>query len=77
MCTDGFSVSNWEEWKEITKDFITTHDEATQTTSGLMSSSDKTKLDKLKEAIVLSQSEFDSLSDIEKNDDTKIYFIKE
>ncbi len=54
----------------------TTYKTATQSTSGLLSSSDKKKLDGLKETIILTESEYNALSSTQKNDSNKIYFIK-
>lgn len=54
----------------------TTYNTATQSTSGLMSSSDKKKLDNIKEQIILSEAEYNALTTAQKNDTSKIYFIK-
>lgn len=49
---------------------------ATTSSDGLMSAADKGKLSNLKEQVILTQSEYDALSDSQKNDAGKIYFIK-
>ena len=54
----------------------TTYNTATQSTSGLLSSSDKKKLDAIKEQVILTESEYNALSSTQKNDTSKIYFIK-
>lgn len=54
----------------------TTYSEASTSSSGLMSASDKKKLNNLKEQIILTEAEFNALSDSQKNDVSKIYFIK-
>lgn len=54
----------------------TTYDTATQSTSGLLSSSDKKKLDQLKVQVVLTEAEYNALSTSQKNDTNYLYFIK-
>ena len=54
----------------------TTYNTATQSTSGLLSSSDKKKLDAIKEQIILTEAEYNALTTTQKNDTSKIYFIK-
>ena len=54
----------------------TTYSEATTSSRGLMSASDKKKLNNIKEQIVLTEAEYNALSDSQKNDASKIYFIK-
>ena len=54
----------------------TTYSEATTSNSGLMSASDKKKLDNIKEQVILTESEYNALSTSQKNDASKIYFIK-
>lgn len=54
----------------------TTYSEASTSSSGLMSASDKKKLNNLKEQIILTEAEYNALSDSQKNDVSKIYFIK-
>lgn len=54
----------------------TTYSNATQSTSGLLSSSDKKKLDAIKEQVILTESEYNALTTSQKNDTSKIYFIK-
>lgn len=54
----------------------TTYNTATQSTSGLLSSSDKKKLDAIKEQVILTESEYNALTTSQKNDTSKIYFIK-
>ena len=54
----------------------TTYSEATTSNSGLMSASDKKKLDNIKEQVILTESEYNALSTPQKNDVSKIYFIK-
>lgn len=54
----------------------TTYSNATQSTSGLMSSSDKKKLDEIKEQVILTDAEYNALTTSQKNDTSKIYFIK-
>lgn len=49
---------------------------ATTSSDGLMSSADKKKLDGVKEQVILTQTQYDALSTDQKNDSTKIYFIK-
>lgn len=55
----------------------TTYSEATTSSGGLMSASDKKKLDNMKEQVILTESEYNALSDGQKNDSSKIYFVKE
>lgn len=43
----------------------------------LVSDVEKTKLSDLKEQVILTETEYDALTDEQKNDDNKIYFIKE
>ena len=54
----------------------TTYSEATTSTKGLMSASDKQKINNLKEQVILTETECNALSDSQKNDASKIYFIK-
>ncbi len=54
----------------------TTYNTATQSNSGLLSSSDKKKLDAIKEQIILTEAEYNALTTTQKNDTSKIYFIK-
>ena len=54
----------------------TTYSDATQSTSGLLSSSDKKKLDAIKEQVILTESEYNALTTSQKNDTSKIYYIK-
>lgn len=54
----------------------TTYGNATQSTSGLLSSSDKKKLDAIKEQVILTEAEYNALTTTQKNDTSKIYFIK-
>ena len=54
----------------------TTYSEATTSTKGLMSASDKQKINNLKEQVILTETEYNALSDSQKNDASKIYFIK-
>lgn len=54
----------------------TTYTTATQSTNGLMSAGDKKKLDVIKEQIILTESEYNALTTSQKNDTSKIYFIK-
>lgn len=54
----------------------TTYSEATTSSRGLMSASDKQKMNNLKEQVILSESEYNALSSTQKNDASKIYFIK-
>lgn len=49
---------------------------ATTSSDGLMSSADKKKLDRVKEQVILTQTQYDALSTDQKNDSAKIYFIK-
>ena len=42
-----------------------------------MSASDKQKMNNLKEQVILSETEYNALSTTQKNDASKIYFIKE
>lgn len=55
----------------------TTYSLATTSTNGLMSSSDKQKMNNLKEQVILTESQYNALSDSQKNDTSKIYFIKD
>lgn len=55
----------------------TTYNEATTSNRGLMSAGDKQKMNNLKEQIILTESQYNALSDSQKNDTSKIYFIKE
>lgn len=55
----------------------TTYPEATTSSKGLMSASDKQKMNNLKEQVILSETEYNALSTTQKNDASKIYFIKE
>ena len=54
----------------------TTYSEATTSSRGLMSASDKQKMNNLKEQVILTESEYNALSTSQKNDSSKIYFIK-
>ena len=54
----------------------TTYNNATKSTSGLLSSSDKKKLDQLKVQVVLTEAEYNALSTSQKNDTNYLYFIK-
>lgn len=54
----------------------TTYSEATTSSRGLMSASDKQKMNNLKEQVILTESEYNALSTSQKNDASKIYFIK-
>lgn len=54
----------------------TTYSEATTSNRGLMSASDKQKMNNLKEQVILTESEYNALSTSQKNDASKIYFIK-
>ncbi len=54
----------------------TTYPEASTSSSGLMSASDKKKLNNLKEQVILTEAEYNALSTSQKNDASKIYFIK-
>lgn len=54
----------------------TTYNTATQSTKGLLSSSDKKKLDAIKEQVILTEAEYNALTTSQKNDTSKIYFIK-
>ena len=63
-------VANQANWNKDT-----TYSVATTTANGLMTSTDKIKLDNLKEHVILTQSAYDSLSDVQKNDATKIYLV--
>ena len=54
----------------------TTYTTATQSNAGLMSAGDKKKLDVIKEQIILTESEYNALTTSQKNDTSKIYFIK-
>lgn len=49
---------------------------ATISTDGLLSASDKKKLDSVKEQVILTQTQYNALSTDQKNDASKIYFIK-
>lgn len=55
----------------------TTYSNASPSSDGLMSASDKKKLDNMKEQVILTETEYNALSDIQKNDSSKIYFVKE
>lgn len=54
----------------------TTYSNASTSSDGLMSASDKKKLNNMKEQVVLTEAEYNALSDSQKNDASKIYFIK-
>lgn len=54
----------------------TTYSNASTSSDGLMSASDKKKLNNIKEQVILTEAEYNSLSDSQKNDASKIYFIK-
>lgn len=54
----------------------TTYSEATTSSRGLMSASDKQKMNNLKEQVILTEAEYNALSTSQKNDASKIYFIK-
>ena len=54
----------------------TTYSEATTSSRGLMSASDKQKMNNLKEQVILTETEYNALSTSQKNDSSKIYFIK-
>lgn len=55
----------------------TTYSNASTSSDGLMSASDKKKLDNMKEQVILTEIEYNALSDGQKNDSSKIYFVKE
>lgn len=55
----------------------TTYSNASTSNDGLMSASDKKKLDNMKEQVILTETEYNALSDGQKNDSSKIYFVKE
>lgn len=55
----------------------TTYSNASTSSDGLMSASDKKKLDNMKEQVILTETEYNTLSDGQKNDSSKIYFVKE
>lgn len=58
------------------KNTNTTYPVATQSKTGLLSSTDKKKLDNLKEQVILTETQYNALSTSQKNDASKIYFIK-
>lgn len=79
--------STWGKWyKYSTNDYtdaeksklssLTSYSEATTSNRGLMSASDKQKMNNLKEQVILTEAEYNSLSTTQKNDASKIYFIK-
>lgn len=79
--------STWGKWyKYSTNDYtdaeksklssLVAYSEATTSTKGLMSASDKQKMNNLKEQVILTESEYNALSTSQKNDASKIYFIK-
>lgn len=49
---------------------------ATTTSDGLLSATDKKKLDSVKEQVILTQTQYNALSTDQKNDASKIYFIR-
>ena len=55
----------------------TTYSNASTSSDGLMSAGDKKKLDNMKEQVILTETEYNALSDGQKNDSSKIYFVKE
>lgn len=79
--------STWGKWyKYSTNDYtdaeksklssLVAYSEATTSSKGLMSAIDKQKMDNLKEQVILTETEYNALSDSQKNDASKIYFIK-
>lgn len=58
------------------QDTNTTYGVASQSSNGLMSAADKKRLDNIKEQIVLTEAEYNALATSQKNDASKIYFIK-
>lgn len=54
----------------------TTYSVATQSKNGLLSAADKKRLDNIKEQVALTETQYNALSDTQKNDSKKIYFIK-
>lgn len=54
----------------------TTYPVATQSKNGLLSAADKKRLDNIKEQVALTEAGYNALSDAQKNDSKKIYFIK-
>lgn len=58
------------------QDTNTTYGIVTQSSNGLMSASDKKRLDNLKEQVILTETQYNALSSSQQNDSNKIYFIK-